>query len=507
LGQRYCKSGSCRPASAAELAAARKLEPEQRARLLGLVQHPQAQCPVCADVPEDPVVGICGHVYCQQCAAAQLEGAGHEDEFLCSSCSAVLRSSSLHSAAALQGQQQQQQSKPAAPKGGSKKGGGAGSCLSSDAPWTTSTKVDQLMELLHRVLTKQGASAGALPPPSSTAGPSTSTSSQPNPYRSKVSSKMAKMFKPLGPPLPAQQPPGSKGGGGAAGPGGPPGGGKGPRKDKVIVFSQWTSMLDLLELPLTAARFGFRRLDGTMSVAQRERAIIDFEDQPDVLVLLVSLKAAALGVNLTCANHVVLMDLWWNPTVEEQAIDRAHRIGQTRTVHVTRLAIKGTVEERILELQASKRAVVAAALEEGRGTDGANKLTMEDLRFLFLGAPPTNRPPPPTPALPPSGPRAQPFQQPNPTIPTASPPVATTSIPPLHTPYGVGSSTAVLGSGAQGLGSSSNGGVSASVDRNGGVPAQAGGHGNGGLGSSVVAHTTQASMPMQGNSLSSYAAL
>eukprot|EP00967_Tisochrysis_lutea_P060121 scaffold76801_cov17-Tisochrysis_lutea.AAC.1 len=67
------------------------------------------------------------------------------------------------------------------------------------------------------------------------------------------------MFKPLGPPLPAQQPPGSKGGGGAAGPGGPPGGGKGPRKDKVIVFSQWTSMLDLLELPLTAARFGFRR--------------------------------------------------------------------------------------------------------------------------------------------------------------------------------------------------------------------------------------------------------
>ncbi|KAF5843373.1 P-loop containing nucleoside triphosphate hydrolase protein [Dunaliella salina] len=325
LGQRYTKGGSCRPASAAELAAARKLEPEQRARLLSLVQHPQAQCPVCADVPEDPVVATCGHVYCQQCAAAQLEGAGHEDEFLCSSCSVVLRSSSLFSAAALQGQQPQQ-SKPAAPpKGGSKKGGGAASsCLGSDAPWTTSTKVDQLMQLLHRVLIKQGA-GGASQPPSTPAGPSAGT---PNPYRSKVSSKMAKMFKPLGPPLPAQQLPGSKAGGGAAASGGPPGAAKGPRKDKVIVFSQWTSMLDLLELPLGAARFNFRRLDGTMSVAQRERAIIDFEDQPDVLVLLVSLKAAALGVNLTCANHVVLMDLWWNPTVEEQAIDRAHRIGE-----------------------------------------------------------------------------------------------------------------------------------------------------------------------------------
>lgn len=68
-----------------------------------------------------------------------------------------------------------------------------------------------------------------------------------------------------------------------------------------------------------------------MTVAQRERAIGDFEERPDVLILLVSLKAAALGVNLTVANHVVLMDLWWNPTTEEQAIDRAHRIGGSLT--------------------------------------------------------------------------------------------------------------------------------------------------------------------------------
>lgn len=110
------------------------------------------------------------------------------------------------------------------------------------------------------------------------------------------------------------------------------GGAGGPLRDKVIVFSQWTSMLDLLEVPLKAARYPFRRLDGTMSVAQREKAVMDFEGRPEVFVLLVSLKAAALGVNLVAANHVVLMDLWWNPTQEAQAIDRAHRIGQTREV-------------------------------------------------------------------------------------------------------------------------------------------------------------------------------
>ncbi|MEW5312517.1 MAG: hypothetical protein WDW38_004147 [Sanguina aurantia] len=146
-------------------------------------------------------------------------------------------------------------------------------------------------------------------------------------------------------------------------------------------------MLDLLEIPFKKNKFYYRRLDGTMTVAQRERAIGDFEERPDVLILLVSLKAAALGVNLTVANHVVLMDLWWNPTTEEQAIDRAHRIGQTRTVHITRLVIAGTVEDRILELQDRKRAVVSAALDEGGRPAGVggSKLTMEDLKFLFEG--------------------------------------------------------------------------------------------------------------------------
>lgn len=88
-----------------------------------------------------------------------------------------------------------------------------------------------------------------------------------------------------------------------------------------------------------------------MTVAAREKAIADFQELPEVTVLVVSLKAAALGLNLVAANHVVLLDLWWNPTTEEQAIDRAHRIGQTRPVHVTRITIKGAASDSCSVLQ------------------------------------------------------------------------------------------------------------------------------------------------------------
>ena len=113
--------------------------------------------------------------------------------------------------------------------------------------------------------------------------------------------------------------------------------------------------------------------------------------------MLMSLKAAGLGVNLVCANHVLLLDVWWNPTVEEQAIDRSHRIGQRRPVHVCRLTVADTVEARILALQEHKRALAAAAFGEPHaGGDGAavsaadaaadaqrSRLTVEDLLFLF----------------------------------------------------------------------------------------------------------------------------
>jgi len=161
-----------------------------------------------------------------------------------------------------------------------------------------------------------------------------------------------------------------------------------PPAEKAIVFSQWTAMLDLLEPCLRAAGIHFRRLDGTMSLAARERALSEFEAKPDVTVILMSLKAAGLGVNLTCANHVLLSDVWWNPAAEEQAIDRAHRIGQTREVRVCRFTVRDTVEDRILALQDRKRAMVAAAFgdEADDGFGGSSRraqLTTEDLVFLF----------------------------------------------------------------------------------------------------------------------------
>uniref|UniRef100_A0ACD5ZZ55 Uncharacterized protein n=1 Tax=Avena sativa TaxID=4498 RepID=A0ACD5ZZ55_AVESA len=122
---------------------------------------------------------------------------------------------------------------------------------------------------------------------------------------------------------------------------------------KAIVFSQWTGMLDLLELSLNSNLIQYRRLDGTMSLNSRDKAVKDFNSDPEVRVMIMSLKAGNLGLNMVAACHVILLDLWWNPYAEDQAIDRAHRIGQTRAVTVSRLTIKDSVEDRILALQVS----------------------------------------------------------------------------------------------------------------------------------------------------------
>jgi superfamily II DNA or RNA helicase len=143
---------------------------------------------------------------------------------------------------------------------------------------------------------------------------------------------------------------------------------------KALVFSQWTSLLDLAEPALAAAGIGFTRLDG--STRDRPGVIARFGAADGPPVLLVSLRAGGTGLNLTQADHVFLLDPWWNPAVEDQAADRAHRIGQTRPVLVHRLLARGTVEEGMLALQARKRALADAALDEG---SLAAALTREDL--------------------------------------------------------------------------------------------------------------------------------
>ncbi|CEO98810.1 hypothetical protein PBRA_006924 [Plasmodiophora brassicae] len=155
-------------------------------------------------------------------------------------------------------------------------------------------------------------------------------------------------------------------------------------KEKTIVFSQFTSFLDLIEPKLAERGFTFVRYDGTLNRQEKGLVISEFHKDDSVTVLLASLKCASLGLNLTCARRVVLLDIWWNPAVEEQAFDRCHRLGQTREVIITRITIANTIEQRIIELQESKRMIARAALSEGEfKLPPAMRLSVEDFKLLF----------------------------------------------------------------------------------------------------------------------------
>ena len=147
---------------------------------------------------------------------------------------------------------------------------------------------------------------------------------------------------------------------------------------RALVFSQWTRLLDLMEPELDRAGLTFVRLDG--STRDRAEVVRRFQAPDGPPVMLVSLKAGGTGLNLTAADHVFLVDPWWNPAVEDQAADRAHRIGQERPVFIHRLVALGTVEEKILALQQEKRALAEAALS---GASQAGGLTRDDLLRLL----------------------------------------------------------------------------------------------------------------------------
>jgi superfamily II DNA or RNA helicase len=147
---------------------------------------------------------------------------------------------------------------------------------------------------------------------------------------------------------------------------------------KALVFSQWTALLDRIEPHLRAAGMAFTRLDGT--TRDRASVVRTFQDEAGPPIMLVSLRAGGTGLNLTAADHIFLLDPWWNPAVEDQAADRAHRLGQTRPVLVYRLVAQDTVEERILALQERKRMLADAALE---GADRAAAITRDELLALL----------------------------------------------------------------------------------------------------------------------------
>jgi superfamily II DNA or RNA helicase len=134
---------------------------------------------------------------------------------------------------------------------------------------------------------------------------------------------------------------------------------------KALVFSQFTSLLDLVRARLDAAGTVYEYLDG--KTRDRQARVDRFQNDPACPLFLISLKAGGHGLNLTAAEYVYILDPWWNPAVEAQAVDRAHRIGQTKQVMATRIVARDTIEEKILELQASKRALAEAILGQDQG--------------------------------------------------------------------------------------------------------------------------------------------
>ncbi|XP_062207070.1 helicase-like transcription factor CHR28 isoform X2 [Phragmites australis] len=286
---------------------AKKLPMERQQELLICLQSCSAICALCNDAPEDAVVTICGHVFCNQCILEQLTG----DDSICpvSNCRVRLTTTSLFSRGTLECSLRRltydfksndlgMEMVPAEKRPG---------IDSSYASSKVRAALDILLSLPKIDPTQMSDSKKSIG--------LTSEKFDGNSTSEHIDTKMT---------------------------------------EKAIVFSQWTRMLDLLEVHLKASHVTYRRLDGTMSVAARDKAVKDFNTVPEVSVMIMSLKAASLGLNMVAACHVLMLDLWWNPTTEDQAVDRAHRIGQTRPVTVSRLTVKDTVEDRILALQVKK---------------------------------------------------------------------------------------------------------------------------------------------------------
>jgi len=150
---------------------------------------------------------------------------------------------------------------------------------------------------------------------------------------------------------------------------------------KLLVFSQFTEMLSIIRKELDRAGISYCYLDGSTAAKKRKEEVQRFQEDENVKVFLVSLKAGGVGLNLTAADYVYLVDPWWNPAVEQQAIDRTHRIGQVNKIFAYKMICKDTVEEKILQLQQKKKSLADELISEEAGF--VKKLTRDDIAFLF----------------------------------------------------------------------------------------------------------------------------
>ncbi|POW20368.1 hypothetical protein PSHT_03553 [Puccinia striiformis] len=152
---------------------------------------------------------------------------------------------------------------------------------------------------------------------------------------------------------------------------------------KSVVFSQWTKLLDKIASALDEFNIQYKKLDGTMNRAERNRSMDALKADPKCEVLLVSLRAGGVGLNLTCAQRVYLMEPFWNPAVENQAVDRVHRLGQTKPVRMIRYIISGSVEQNMLEIQKRKTELANMSLGQTLSKEELAKRRVEDLHILF----------------------------------------------------------------------------------------------------------------------------
>ena len=150
---------------------------------------------------------------------------------------------------------------------------------------------------------------------------------------------------------------------------------------KALIFSQFLGMLALIKHKLKELDVKFEYFDGSTSAQERERAIQSFQNNHECRVFLISLKAGGVGLNLTAADYVYIVDPWWNPAVEQQAIDRTHRIGQTKNIFAYRMICKDTIEDKILQLQDKKRVLAKDLIADDEGFVKA--LTRQDVEYLF----------------------------------------------------------------------------------------------------------------------------
>jgi SNF2 family DNA or RNA helicase len=150
---------------------------------------------------------------------------------------------------------------------------------------------------------------------------------------------------------------------------------------KALVFSQFLGMLALIKGKLKEQEIPFEYFDGSTSAPDREKAIQNFQNNDECRVFLISLKAGGVGLNLTAADYVYIVDPWWNPAVEQQAIDRTHRIGQTKNIFAYRMICIDTIEDKILQLQERKKILARELITDDNGF--VKTLSKADVEYLF----------------------------------------------------------------------------------------------------------------------------